>query len=53
MDPGVNGVIGVPAVSPVVKVESKSAHEPVPILHLPTVDWTAEDRRKKRVNATL
>lgn len=53
MDPGVIGVIGVPAVSPVVKVESRSAHEPVPILPRPTVDWTAMDLGKKRVNATL
>lgn len=53
MDPGVIGVIGVPAVSPVVRVESRSAHEPVPILPRPTVDWTAMDLGKKRVNATL
>lgn len=53
MDPGVIGVIGVPAVSPVVRVESRSAHEPVPILPQPTVDWTAMDLGKKRVNATL
>ena len=47
-----NGVIGVPVVSPVVKVESRGAHEPVPILPRPTVDWTAKDLGKKRANVT-
>ena len=47
------GVTGVPAVSPVVKVEPRSAHERVPILPRPTVDWTAKDLGKKQVNATL
>ena len=53
MDLGVNGVTGVPVVSPVVKVESRNAHEPVPTLHRLTVDLTARDRRKKLVNATF
>lgn len=53
MDPGVNGVIGDPVVLPVVRLESRSAHEPAPILPRPTVDWTARDLGKKRVNATL
>ena len=53
MVPGVNGVIGVPAVLPAVKVESRSAHEPVLILPRPTVDLTVKDLGTKRVNATL
>jgi len=53
MDPGVNGVIGVPVVSPVVKVESRGAHEHAPILPRPTVDWTVKDLGRKQVNVTL